>query len=82
MSYLVTNTYNVDTCLKYRNDGDTSFTLVGAVGEKVGGMEHAIRVKTKLFDILSSQSELDHPICEVSETIISVRCVTFFLEQQ
>lgn len=45
---------------------------MGSVGEKAGGgMEYAIRVRTKLFDILSSQAELDHPICEVCYFTVS-----------
>ncbi|XP_067948091.1 beclin-1-like isoform X2 [Watersipora subatra] len=46
------------------SEAEVGFTLVGAVGEKEGGIAQTIRVKTKLFDILSSQADLDHPICE------------------
>jgi len=47
------------------------FLLVGEVGAEQhlasGGIEQLIRVRTRLFDFLSEQAEIDHPLCEVKD---------------
>lgn len=54
--------------------GESDFTLVGTVGQQASGgagIGQVIRVNSKMFDILSSQAEIDHPLCEVSCTVNS-----------
>lgn len=47
---------------------EMDFLLVGEVGAEQhlasGGIEQLIRVRTRLFDFLSEQAEIDHPLCE------------------
>ena len=48
------------------NDGN-GFTLIGEASGTSGrtdNLSHRLKVSTRLFDILSSQSEVDHPLCE------------------
>lgn len=41
------------------------FTLLGEPGQShLGNIGHALKVHSELFDILSGESEVDHPLCE------------------
>ena len=49
-------------------NGESDFTLVGNVGQQAGngaGIAQVIRVNNRIFDMLSGQAEIDHPLCEV-----------------
>lgn len=40
------------------------FTLVGESGQQNVTISHKLAVTTELFDIISSNSQVDHPLCE------------------
>lgn len=44
-------------------NGANGFMLVGGEGE-TESLSHHIRVTASLFDILSGNSQVDHPLCE------------------
>ncbi|CAC5420659.1 BECN [Mytilus coruscus] len=47
------------------DEEDTDFLLLGETGpESLGVLGHKIKVSSILFDIMSGQSEVDHPLCE------------------
>jgi beclin 1 len=52
--------------LKYTSsDSGNGFTLLGDVEPPVNeSLSHRMRVAAELYDILSGQSEVDHPLCE------------------
>lgn len=55
--------------------GDTTtnhgFTIVG--NSSVPGESHQLRVNSELMDILSNNTEIDHPLCdECCDTLISL----------
>jgi len=43
--------------------GNNGFTLVGESGQ-AATMSHRLKVTSELFDMLSDNSEVDHPLCE------------------
>jgi beclin 1 len=46
------------------DEEDTDFLLLGETGPESIGSGHRIKVSSILFDIMSGQSEVDHPLCE------------------
>ncbi|KAK2143139.1 hypothetical protein LSH36_874g01079 [Paralvinella palmiformis] len=49
------------------SESGNGFTLLGETGQShLGNIGHALKVHSELFDILSGESEVDHPLCEVS----------------
>ncbi|KAL1130120.1 hypothetical protein AAG570_013058 [Ranatra chinensis] len=44
-------------------NGNNGFTLLGSQGDS-GSLSHQMKVTADLFDIVSSNSEVDHPLCE------------------
>ncbi|BES90962.1 Beclin 1 [Nesidiocoris tenuis] len=49
--------------LEESGNGTNSFTLLGQQGDS-GEFSHQMKVTANLFDIVSSNSEIDHPLCE------------------
>lgn len=49
----------------YPEDENNDFTLLGETGPaSLGNLGHQSRVKACLFDIMTGQSTVDHPLCE------------------
>jgi len=44
-------------------NGSNGFTLLGSHGES-GSLSHNMKVAANLFDIVSSNTDVDHPLCE------------------
>ncbi|KAL5006135.1 hypothetical protein ScPMuIL_017293 [Solemya velum] len=49
----------------YSDDYETDFTLLGETGPgSMDNLSHRLKVTSNLFDVMSGQSEIDHPLCE------------------
>ncbi|XP_024082668.1 beclin-1-like protein isoform X2 [Cimex lectularius] len=58
--------------LEDSGNGNNGFTLLGAQGES-GDLSHHMKVTAGLFDIVSSNSDVDHPLCEeCTDTLIDL----------
>lgn len=45
-------------------NGSNGFTLVGGEAGETGSLSHHMKLTASLFDIVSGNSEIDHPLCE------------------
>eukprot|EP00794_Sanderia_malayensis_P017487 gene17487-19236_t len=56
---------NVSAARSISQEGN-GFTLLGEASSvtKADNLSHRLKVSAKLFDIMSNQSEVDHPLCE------------------
>lgn len=60
----------------YSDDSFSDFAVIGAVGAQpvaVSGMGQTMKVQSALFDMLSAQAKIDHPLCEVGQVVMHLQ---------